>query len=123
MGSIDFKVTGKGELITKFNNLSKEMQKESKRIVTKYTFEMEKKAKNIASEKDVYDTGHLIRNIRGTLYNGGLSGEVTAHANYSIYHELGTRYFPARPFIYPAFVLTRKGFIEEMQQKVKELEL
>ena len=94
MGSFTIEVKGADKLITKFENMSRKMEKEVKNSVKKRTFEMEAKAKKFAP----YDTGHLKRSIGSTFYNGGLSGEISTNVKYAIFVEKGTRFMSAQPF-------------------------
>ena len=48
------------------------------------------------------DTGNLKRSILIDIAPDGLSGTVTATADYAAYVEYGTRFMGARPFMRPA---------------------
>ncbi len=65
----------------------------------------EGKAKMIASDKRILDTGFLIGAIQAqparATFNGG-EAEIISGAEYSVHHEFGTSKMPARPFMRPA---------------------
>ena len=117
MGSFTIEVKGADKLITKFENMSREMENEVKNSVKKHTLEMEAKAKKFAP----YLSGHLKRSIHSSFYNRGLSGEISTNVKYSVYQEFGTRYMAAQPFFFPAFLTTRSNFIRDLNRIMKDV--
>lgn len=84
-------------------------------VVRKSTFAVEGTAKLFCP----VDTGHLKGSIGPPVFHGSaaevggfLEGEVTAHANYSIYVEGGTRNMAPQAFMGPALDIHTPGFIE-----------
>jgi HK97 gp10 family phage protein len=69
-----------------------------KQIIKQATFGVEGHAKKNAP----VDTGNLRNSIQSTVSDNGLRGEVTAHAEYAIYVEMGTVRTPAQPYMMPA---------------------
>ena len=117
MGRVTVEVKGKDRLITKFENMSREMTKQVKQSVKKHTYDMERNAK----QKAPVDTGRLKGSIGSSFFNSGLSGEVSTNVKYAIYQEYGTRYMPAQPFFYPAFLVTRSAFIRDLSRITKDV--
>lgn len=117
MGSFTIEVKCADKLITKFENMSRKMEKEVKKSVKKRTYEMEAKAKKFAP----YEFGDLEDSIRSDFYNRGLSGEVSTSRFYAIYQEKGTRYMNAQPFLFPAFLTTRSDFIRDLHRIIKDV--
>lgn len=55
----------------------------------------------LAKEKVPFDTGRLRSSINTVRNNKSVS--VLTPVNYAIFVEFGTKYMPAKPFLYPAF--------------------
>jgi HK97 gp10 family phage protein len=62
------------------------------------------------------DTGFLRSSIQTTVTGDGLTANVTAHARYSIYQELGTSRMPPQPFMGPAADAVAPSFEAAMGQ-------
>lgn len=110
--------------------------------VTKITAqEIESTAKTLAPR----DNGTLAQSIRAEQQETPLDWKITAYMPYSAYHEFGTGglvtikedwhdmaaqfrgkgikevNLPARPFMYPAFVMGRKNYNKELKEELKVL--
>lgn len=107
------------DLGAKFGKMTLAMQFEAKRITRNTTFTIQRKARELARDQDVYDTGYLIRNIKARFYNDGLTGEVVGGAEYHVFHELGTRFIPARPMLYPAALEQKPKYIAKLEQALQ----
>ena len=145
MGSFTIELKGADKLITKFENMSRKMEKEVKNSVKKHTFEMETRAK----KKAAYKSGHLKRSIHSDFYNRGLSGEVSTNLFYAPMIEYGTPPHKikakggalkfkiggntifaksvnhpgtrARPFMFPAFLVTRSAFTRDLHRIMRDV--
>lgn len=63
--------------------------------------DVEAEAKVNVKRHQLIDTGALVNSI-GIRQSGAASYDVIAGVHYAVYHEMGTRYMPARPFMGPA---------------------
>lgn len=146
MGKVTVELKGADRLVTKFENMSRQMTKEVKESVKKNTYKMESRAKKNAA----YKTGHLKRSIHSDFYNGGLSGEVSTNVEYAWFVEHGTRphkitatnakalkfniggdtvfaksvMHPGtrpQPFLVPAFIETRDEFLKDLRRITKDV--
>lgn len=63
---------------------------------------VERRAKQIVVEKGIVDTGNLLGSIGPVASPSGSVREITSHADYSIYNEMGTSKMAARPYMRPA---------------------
>ncbi len=88
-------------------------------------FVAEGRAKTIASEKNIRDTGFLIGSIQAAppvlTANGG-EVDVGVAAEYAIHHEFGTSKMAARPFMRPA-ILEGKAPIQNAFSNVLKPEI
>lgn len=67
-------------------------------VVKRNTTQAQRKAMKFAA----VDTGHMRRSITMEVQFVGLTGYITANADYSPYVEYGTRYNDSQPFMRPA---------------------
>ena len=114
-------------------------------VVSSTAFEVELKAKENASVKQILDKGDLIQNIRAEKQEQPLTWKITSYMPYSAYHEFGTgglvdvpaewqqmaSYFKGkgikqvniqpRPFMYPAYLFGRNRFNKDLREELKVL--
>ena len=83
-----------------------------KSIVRYHTSDLNRRAQ----VKVPVDTGFLKRSIRLSIEGGGLTGKVTAHADYAGYVEKGTRFMRAQPYMEPALNEVKEGFIADLER-------
>lgn len=67
-----------------------------------------------AKQRAPVDTGRLRSSIAATLGQPGLRATVGVYVNYAAPQELGSRFRPARPFLYPAAESERQRFVERL---------
>ena len=63
-----------------------------------------------------WKTGHLARSIIVDLMEDDKIAEVGPEAPYGPYVEFGTRKMPARPFLFPAFLMIRDKFWKRIKE-------
>lgn len=92
-------------------------------VVEKTAFEIQRLAQYFIRLHDLIDTGNLLNSI--TVFfseeNSRTSALIVVQAEYGIYHELGTVYLPARPFLYPAVVEEQVFFNEAIRQVLQRI--
>ncbi len=69
-----------------------------------------------AQRRAPVDTGFLERSITQKIENDGLTGIVTAGAEYAGYVELGTRFMSAKPYMEPSFNEVKPAFIKDLER-------
>ena len=111
-GTFKIEVKNAEKLAVKFEKMELLTAAEVANATRKRSYEIEKMAKN----RVAYDTGHLFRSIRTRLENAGLTGVVGSNVHYAIYVEKGTRYMPARPYLFPAFMVHRAKYIQDLSK-------
>jgi HK97 gp10 family phage protein len=70
---------------------------------------------------DLIDTGFMLNSVHPEK-TSKLEGQVIVGAEYGIYHELGTRYLPARPFLGPAVDMHTQDFYEAAADVLRSYE-
>lgn len=70
-------------------------------VLMEAAFDVEARAKRNIVQHDLVDTGALLNSVQASETSTG--ARVTVGQHYGVYHELGTRHHPARPFLVPAF--------------------
>lgn len=68
-----------------------------------------------AKENAPVDTGRLRASIASEFSNGGLTGNVGVYVDYAVIQEIGSRFQPARPFLYPAAEAERQLFVQRLK--------
>lgn len=106
---------GLDALMKSFNDQPKKVQREVTNIVKTTALKVEKKAAYLAP----YDTGYLEQEI-STERVGQTTYEVTAHAEYSVYQEFGTRKTPPHPFMTPAVQQETVFFYQKLNNLAKK---
>lgn len=91
-------------------------QKFASQAVGKTLIDIVADGKQIATEKDVKDSGDLINSITTDFRTGKLSGEAGPTVNYGLYQELGTSTQPGRPYMGPAFDRRAPGLETALSQ-------
>ena len=82
------------------------------------TFEAEGKEAVLSGPTRAFDTGNLMRKIRGNM-TGFMSGIVRAGATYSAYIHEGTKYMRARPFFEVAINKGEPKFMRTVNYLIK----
>lgn len=95
--------------------LADELAGDAARIVAKTAFDIEALTKQNIAAHELIDTSNLINSVRATPETP-TRWRVNVGAFYGIYHELGTRFLPARPFLFPAARARQQPFLDALQQ-------
>ncbi|MGK9183795.1 HK97-gp10 family putative phage morphogenesis protein [Priestia filamentosa] len=141
---IHIKVKGDKELIRKLGQMSRKANIETKVLVHKHTYAMERYAKQHVA----VDKGHLRRDIRSRFAEDGFTGFTFTMLDYARYVEFGTRPHMIRakkakvltdgkrffgkevhhpgtrpqPFLFPAFLSVKVEFIRDLEKMVRRLD-
>lgn len=133
-----FKVEGGADLSRRLLELNDKLQKKILRsAVVAGAQVVKKRAKQIAADKRLRDTGALIRNIAGKVEKqrspeyvqiniGVRHGKPDPKAKrqddpfYWWQHEFGNSKMAARPFLTPAFEETKEDVLDAMVDRVKK---
>lgn len=83
------------------DRLDENVKKLLSAMVAKAAHDVVYEAQAKVVELDLIDTGFMLSSIEA-LQISEFHWQVTVGAFYGIYHEFGTRYMPARPFMGPA---------------------
>lgn len=111
-GGINVRVVGANQCIANLHAFSERKIQQIKETVVNNTLRAEADAKRGAP----VDTGFMRNNIHASWSSSGLRGVVTSHANYSFFVEFGTRKAPAQPFMFPAFLIAQRRFIQDLER-------
>lgn len=87
-----------------FNHLpdiAKELRPLAEQAVAKTALDLEGQAKQNIRGHDLIDTGYLVGSVHAERM-GPARWRVVVGAFYGVFHEYGTRFLPARPFLIPA---------------------
>jgi HK97 gp10 family phage protein len=79
-------------------------------LVAKAALDIEAHTKKNIAAHGLIDTGAMLASVAARKL-ALLRWVVEVAAHYAIYHELGTRHLPARPFLNPAAELVRPQFL------------
>lgn len=107
-GSLSFK--GIPELSAKLKRNSD--MTDVKNVVKVNTAELQTKSQR----RVPVDTGNLKRSIRNDIQDNGMTGKVSATANYAGYIEWGTRFIYPRRYMGNSYFEQRKKFIKDMKR-------
>jgi HK97 gp10 family phage protein len=105
-------VRGLDNALKYVRQIEAEIEKDAKQAVKESSYLMEAQAKALAPVK----TGYMRSNIKTYFNEGGLSGEVISHAEYSLFVEFGTSKQEAQPYMMPAYFKARKHFEQLLER-------
>ncbi len=112
--------------ITGIKKLQKKLKKnrslkDVRKVVKMNTAELEElmKAKTETAFTQGYATSTTKNSIALTIEDGGLTGVVQPHTEYSAYVEFGTRYMSAEPFVKPSYLEQKIKFMNDMRSLFK----
>ena len=111
---IEFFIEGGDDLVRAIRNRFNEDK--VARVVKRNTSQAQKTAMRLARVK----TGTMRRSITMSVDVTGLAGYLTAGADYSIYHEFGTRKIEAKPFMRPAAREQAPIFISDLKNLIRK---
>lgn len=141
---IHIKVKGDKELIRKLSHMNGKANIETKALVHKHTYTIERYAKQHVA----VDKGHLKRDIRSGFAEDGFAGFTFTMLDYARYVEFGTKSHMIRakkakvltdgkrffgkevhhpgtrpqPFLFPAFLSVKIAFVRDLEKMVRRLE-
>lgn len=98
-----------------FPRLAGEVRRRAGEYVAKAAHDIEAHTKRNIQGHGLVDTGNLMNSVRAVKVDA-LRWQVVVGADYGIYHELGTRFLPARPFLLPAATLVAPSYHDAMRQ-------
>lgn len=96
-----------------FPKIRRDLIAEAERIVATAALNLQAATQRNIVAHGLVDTGALLNSVRAERI-GPMAWRVVVGAEYGIYHELGTRFLPARPFLFPAADLIRPAFLSAM---------
>lgn len=97
-----------------FPKIAAALRPRAEAIVAKTAHDIEAGAKANVQAHNLIDTGNLLNSIRARR-TGVAQWVVAVGADYGIYHEMGTRFLPARPFLSPAAERAKPTFDASMR--------
>lgn len=89
-------------VVDNFPTVRGHMRRNAAAFVKKAAFDIEGNAKANIRAHGLIDTGNLLNSVQAIPGAHELQWFVVVGAHYGIYHEMGTRFLPARPFLLPA---------------------
>lgn len=98
----------------RFPSMPPEVRRRASQVVRKTTYDAQAHAQANIVGHDLVDTSALL-NSMAAHFLSPLHGRVGPAVFYGIYHEYGTVYMPARPFVGPATEAVRAGFVAAMR--------
>lgn len=101
-----------------FDKITHAMLAEAERIVAKAAFDIAAGAQHNIVLHGLVDTGALLDSVQAKRI-GRMTWVVIVGAEYGIYHELGTRFLPARAFLGPAADQVRPLFLIAMRALIR----
>lgn len=117
LGSIRFRI-GVRVVEDNTDEIVKRIRKNAAAIVAKTALDIEAAAKKNVAAHGLIDTGNLVNSIKAREV-GEMLWRVSVGADYGIYHEMGTRFLPPRPFLSPAAERARPVFMKAMSDLTK----
>lgn len=99
-------------VVNKVRPVSGDIEGKISRAVRTAAFSIEGYAKGNVPPR--VDTGNMMNSINANGH--GLSYRVDSPAEYSIYHEFGTRYMSAHPFMVPALERVKPMFENDLRR-------
>jgi len=97
-------------LTSKFPDIVRNAHEGAPRVVEATGYRMQAGAQ----ERARYKTGFMRGEIEWQQDPGAMEGQLIAGANYTIYHEYGTRYMSAQPMLGPAAEEQREPFARDL---------
>lgn len=92
-----------------------DLERHAEAIVATFAARIVAGAQQLVARHGLIDTGNLLNSIQARRL-AAARWLVYVGAHYGIYHEMGTRYMVARPFLIPAAEAERTGFHTAMRQ-------
>ncbi len=88
-------------------------------VVSKAAHDIKASSQRRIVEHDLIDTGHLLNSI--TVKDlGPLTFQINVGAFYGIFHEFGTKYMRARPFLGPAVDEVSRDFMVAVKYRIEQ---
>lgn len=107
MAGVSVELKGGREAIDKLRFYQVDKKARVREVVKQYTLLVESTAKELSP----VDTGRLRASIHSVFRADGLGGLVATNVQYALAQELGTRFHPAQPFIFPAAERWRLAYV------------
>lgn len=101
----------------RFDEIGRGMEAKAAAVVAKAAHDIAGQAQAGILRHELWDTGALFNSVQPRQL-GPLKWLVEVGQSYGIYHEMGTRHLPARPFFAPAVDAVRPAFAAAMAQVV-----
>jgi HK97 gp10 family phage protein len=101
-------------LMDKVPEFTDAMRQVADRNVAKAALDIEARAKGSIQSQGLIDTGNLLNSVQARRL-GSMRWLVEVGAHYGIYLEMGTRFMPARPYLFPAAEYVRPSFYAAMR--------
>ena len=114
MTKIEFFIEGEDELVRAIRNRFN--HDKVARVVKRNTSQAQKKAMRLAR----VDTSFMRRSITMSVDVTGLTGYITAGADYSPYQEYGTRKMTGKPFMRPAAREQAPIFLSDLKNLIRK---
>lgn len=113
-------ITGRVHVRVVFNDFDKigrKLHARAEELVAKAAHDIEAHTKEGILAHGLVDTGALLNSVQARQL-GPMRWVVEVGQSYGIYHEFGTRYLPARPFLHPAVEQVAPAFLAGLRQLV-----
>lgn len=101
-------------VVNNFPTVKGSLRRNAEAFVSKAAQDLAGHAKVNIHAHGLIDTGNLLNSIIVEDGAHALQKFVVVGAHYGIYHEMGTRYMVARPFLGPAADAVRPEFVRSM---------
>lgn len=98
-----------------FPEIAAELERTVNLIVAKAAHDIEALTKRNIQGHGLIDTGAMLNSVIARPLNAR-QWVVTVGAHYGIYHEFGTRFLPARPFLGPAADEVKPAFLTALRR-------
>lgn len=91
------------------------MRRNAEAYVAKAARDVQANAQQGIRGHDLIDTGNLLNSVQVIPGAHSLQKFVQVGAHYGLYHEMGTRFMPARPFLLPAAEKVHPPFVRAFE--------